>query len=207
MICGGCQHGLPWLDPQADISAVQAVGPQTSREEIRDLYYQVYKLQRLPWSPPCGPEWTEELFRDMVSSLKDHLRQKGGQPSRGLGESEPADAWPLRSKTPSRRMRDTSANRDLAKVREAHQRALAAAATLEERIERLSHSMTRGWQDACAHSQSCNHQRRKSWGWSRRCHRALLENSSVHSPVQSLPGGAQGPQKMRRLNHLFWNLN
>ena len=44
MIHQGCQHGLLHLDPQADISAVQAVGPQTSREEIRDLYYQVYKL-------------------------------------------------------------------------------------------------------------------------------------------------------------------
>ena len=44
MICQGCQHGLPHLDPQADISAVQAVGPQTSRKEIRDLYCQVYKL-------------------------------------------------------------------------------------------------------------------------------------------------------------------
>ena len=129
-----------------DISAVQAVGPQTSREEIRDLYYQVYKLQRLPGSPLCGLEWTEELVRDVVSSLKDCLRQKGGQPSRGLGESKAADAWPPWSKTPRRRRRDTSAERDLSEAREAHQRALAATATLEERIERLCHSITRGWQ-------------------------------------------------------------
>ena len=44
MICQGHQHHLLHLDPQVDISAVQAVGPRTSREEIRDLYYQVYKL-------------------------------------------------------------------------------------------------------------------------------------------------------------------
>ena len=44
MICQGCQHGLLHLDPQVDISAIQAVGLQTSREEIGDLYYQVYKL-------------------------------------------------------------------------------------------------------------------------------------------------------------------
>ena len=79
MICQGHQHGLPHLDPQADISTVQAVGPQTSREEIRGLYYQAYKLQRLPGSPLCRPEWTEELVSSMVCSLKDCLRQKGGQ--------------------------------------------------------------------------------------------------------------------------------
>ena len=35
-------------------------GPQTTREEIRNLYYQAYKLKRLLRSPPCGPEWMEE---------------------------------------------------------------------------------------------------------------------------------------------------
>ena len=84
MICQGHHHGLPCLDLQADISAVQAEGPQTSREEIRDLYYQVYKLWRLPGSPLCGPEQMEELVGDMVSSLKNCLRWKGGQPPRGL---------------------------------------------------------------------------------------------------------------------------
>ena len=79
----------------ADISAIQAVKPWTSREEIRDLYYQVYKLRRLPESPPCGLEWTEELVGDVVSSLKNCLRQKGGQPPRGLEEPKLADAQPL----------------------------------------------------------------------------------------------------------------
>ena len=54
MICWGCQHGLPKLDPKADISAVQLVGPQTSKEEFRALYYKVYKLRRLPGSPLGG---------------------------------------------------------------------------------------------------------------------------------------------------------
>ena len=88
------QHGLLHLDTQADVSAVQAVGLQTSREEIRDLYYQMYKLRRLPGSPLCGPEWMEELVEDVVSSLKNCLRWKEGQPPRGTEESELADAWP-----------------------------------------------------------------------------------------------------------------
>ena len=56
MICQGHQHGLLKLDPQVDVSAVQLVGPQTSKEKFRDLYYQVYKLRRLPGSPLWGLE-------------------------------------------------------------------------------------------------------------------------------------------------------
>ena len=56
MICQGCQHSLPKLDLKADVSAVQLVGPQTSKEEFRALYYEVYKLRRLPGSPLGEPE-------------------------------------------------------------------------------------------------------------------------------------------------------
>ena len=51
MIHQGCQHGLLKLDPKADISAIQLLGPQTSREEFKSLYYEVYKLWRLAGSP------------------------------------------------------------------------------------------------------------------------------------------------------------
>ena len=190
MICQGHQHGLPKLDPQADISAVWSVGPYTSREEFRDLYYQVYKLRRLPESPPCGPEWMEELTTEVVSSLKDHLRQKEGKPLWGLEEPGLADVQPPRSKTPRRGRRGTSTERDLAEVREAHWRALATAAALEEKIERLNWSVTWGWPDAHAHPW-----RRRSWGWSRRCHRVWLEESptpfSEYSPPQWGPGSGE----------------
>ena len=67
MVCQGCQHKLLKLNPEADISAVQLVGPQTSRKEIESLYYEVYKLQRLPGSPPGELE----LVAEVVSSLED----------------------------------------------------------------------------------------------------------------------------------------
>ena len=51
LICWGCQHGLPKLDSQADVSAIQLVGPQTIEEDLRALYYEVYKLRRL--RGPC----------------------------------------------------------------------------------------------------------------------------------------------------------
>ena len=56
MVHQGCWHGLPHLDLQADASVMQSMGPCTSREEIRDLYYQVYKLRRLAGSLLCEPE-------------------------------------------------------------------------------------------------------------------------------------------------------
>ena len=186
----------------------RAVGPQTSREGIRDLYDQVYKLRRLPGSPLCGLEWTEELIGDVVSSLKNHLRQKGGHPPRGLEESKLADAWPSWSKTPRGRRRDASAERDLAETREAHQRALASMAALEKKIERLSRSITRGQLDACTHLQSCDHQRRRSQEQNRRHHRALPEDSPVHSPEHSPPWWGKGAweNKGAELPFLEFNL-
>ena len=73
MICQGYQQGLPKLDPKVDISAVWLVGPQTSREEFKSLYYEVYKLWWLLASPPGQSEWIEELVVEVVSSLEGCL--------------------------------------------------------------------------------------------------------------------------------------
>ena len=71
-----------------------------SREEIRDLYYKVYKLRRLQRSLLYGPEWAGELMRDVVSSLKNCLRQKEDMLPRGQAESEFADTHPMQNRTP-----------------------------------------------------------------------------------------------------------
>ena len=55
-----------------DVSAIQLVGPETSKEEIQSLYLEVYKHWRLLGSPPREPELMEEV----VSSFKDHQGQK-----------------------------------------------------------------------------------------------------------------------------------
>ena len=52
----GHWHGLPRLDPEVDVPAVQLVGYQTHREDIGDLFHQVYMLKRLPRPPLCGPK-------------------------------------------------------------------------------------------------------------------------------------------------------
>ena len=43
---------MPQLDLEAGIPTVQLVGPETTREQLLDIYLEVYKLQRPPGSPP-----------------------------------------------------------------------------------------------------------------------------------------------------------
>ena len=187
MIHQGCQHGFPHLDPQADISAIQLVGHQSTREEIWDLYHQVYKLRRLLGSLSCRPEQVCKLMRDVVSSLKNHLWWRGGKQPRGCKEPEPADTSPSQGRAPWRIRQDILAKRELAEAREAHWQVLAAAATLEERIERLSWSTTRSRAGLHIPFQSHNRCRRRSQGWSKRCCRALPEDSPTPSPTYSTP--------------------
>ena len=67
MVCQGHHHKLPKLDPEVDVPTVQLVGHQMKKKEIESLYYEVYKLWRLPGSPPGEPE----LMAEVVSSLED----------------------------------------------------------------------------------------------------------------------------------------
>ena len=138
MIHQGCWHGLPCLDPQVDVSTVQSVGSQTSKEEIQDLYHQVYKLRRLPRSLLCGPEWAGTLARDIMSSLKNFPRQKEDELPGAVQATHL-----MQNRTPQGERGGISAKVQLAKVREAHQKALATTVALEEKIEWLNWSITR----------------------------------------------------------------
>ena len=59
---------MPQLNPEAGTPTIQLVGPETSKEELQELYLEVYKLHRLPRSPPGEPVLLEEV----PSSLEDH---------------------------------------------------------------------------------------------------------------------------------------
>ena len=117
-----------------DVSVIQLVGPRTSREEFESLYYEVYKLWRLPGSPPREPG----LVAEVVASLEDCQGWVRGEMPQATGEFNPTEVWSTRSRTPRRGRRDASVERSLAKAREAHQKALATVAALEEEIEWLS---------------------------------------------------------------------
>ena len=100
---------------------------------------------------------------------------------------------------PRRGRRDTSTERSLTEVREAHWRAPAAAATLEEEIEQLSWPVTRGQLEAQAHSRSQDHHRWISRDQKRRHCQVQLEDSHALTLNITLPGGVQNPKKMKRL--------
>ena len=170
MIHQGCQHGLLKLDPKVDISAVQLVGPQTSREESKP-----YTMRYTNSGGYQGPPREPELVAEVVSSLEDHLGWKGGEMPQTTGEPNATDVQPPRSRIP-RRGRDASTERSLAEVREAHWKALAMVGTLEEEIEWLSCPLTRSQLEAWAHSWSWDHCRWRSRGWKRRHHQVQPED-------------------------------
>ena len=59
----GHQSCIPEPNPEADQSAMELVGYQTSRKEIWDVYHSIYLLQRYPRSPSCRDREGEGLYR------------------------------------------------------------------------------------------------------------------------------------------------
>ena len=115
-----------------DLSAVQLVGLETTKEEILSLYREVYKQQRLPGSPPGGPE----LMREVLSIFKGCQGWRESRASSAITRPPTEDPQP--SKGGVLGEKETSVEQSLANMREAHQKALATAAALEGEIERLS---------------------------------------------------------------------
>ena len=109
MVCLGHQQGLPKLDPEADISTVQLVGPQTTRKEIQSLYLEGYKQQRLLGSPP----WEPELMDEVVSSFKGCQGWKEEETSGATVRPQPTDAWSPRSRTPEKGRREDLSRKEL----------------------------------------------------------------------------------------------
>ena len=93
-------------------------------------------------------------MEEVVSSFEDCQGQKQKEAPETAARSQSTDVWPPRSKTPGRGRREASVERSLAKAKEAHQKALAMAATLEEEIEQLSCPLIRSWPEVWAHSMS-----------------------------------------------------
>ena len=154
----GHWHSLPRLNPEADVPTVKLVGYWTSRKEIKDLYYEVYLLRRLPSLPPCRPNQMEEAVKDILSSLRSCLQRQGRTTILAEGQSGTAAAvlqpsCQMRSHSPSR-VRDHPHDKALWDTKEAHWWALEAAHMLDLNIDRLS------WEvddipHHCHHSHSC----------------------------------------------------
>ena len=127
---------MPQLNPEAGAPGIQLVWPETSKEELQELYLEVYKLHRLPRSPPGEPALLEEL----LSFLEDHQGWKAEEAPTAMVRPCSEDPHSSRSSVLQKGKKDSLVERSLATVCEAHQKALATAATLKEEIERLSHT-------------------------------------------------------------------
>ena len=104
----GCLQNLPQLNPEVGVPTVQLVGPETSKEELLELYLEVYKLHRLPGSPPREPALLEEV----LSSLKDHQGCKEEKASAAMARPHPKDPHSSRSGIP-RKERETAQWREI----------------------------------------------------------------------------------------------
>ena len=76
MFCWGHRGSVPKPDPGADQSAMELVGYQTSRKEMRDIYHSVYLLRRSPGHPSCGEQQRRSAIQDILSSLTVWLQRQ-----------------------------------------------------------------------------------------------------------------------------------
>ena len=143
---GGRKVDSPWslawsprAKPWGRLSCHPAYGYQTSQEEIRDQFHEVYMLRRLSGPLPFWPKWMEEASRDILSSLRSHLWKR-----RGIQRLE-EELWgatvPILQPShqtkahPQTQGRDYLHDKALQVAREGHQWLLEAAHVLELNIE------------------------------------------------------------------------
>ena len=180
---------MPQLNPEVGIPAIQLVGPETTKEELLEIYLEVYKLHRLPGSPPSKPAIWEEI----MAKVPDHPHGEEDQMHEATVQSCPRGSPSSRSRTPCRR-NDDSVGQTLATVQEAHQKALATISTLEREIERLHCTQARS--QLRARSKSGDHHRPSGEGQKRRCHQVRFADDPApsQSPDPKMPLGEEGSQ-------------
>ena len=166
---------MPQLNPEAGIPTIQLVGQETTKEELLEIYLEVYKLHRLPGSPPGETAILEEV----MASVPDHPKSEEDKTPEAAAQPHPGGSHSSRSSTPHRIRNDDSVVQSLTTVCTAHQKVLAMVATLEEEIERLSR--TRNCSQSRARSKSRDCQRPSREGQKKRCHQVQFADEPAPS--------------------------
>ena len=192
---------MPQLNLEAGVPAVQLVGLETTKEELLEKYLEVYKLHRLPRSPPGELVVLEEV----MASLPDSPRCEEEKAPMATAQPHPGGSHFSRGGAPHRRINNNSMDRSLATVWEAHQKMLATVTTLEEEIERLSR--TRNHSKLRARSKSRDHQRPSREGQKKRCHQVWFEEQpapshSANPRIQPNEGSEGGGSDLEELPEL-----
>ena len=123
---------MPQLNPEVGTPAIQLVGPQTTKEELMDIYLKVYKLHREPGSPPSKLAIWEEI----MAKVPDNSCSKEEQMHESATQSQQGGSHSSGSRTPHRR-NDDPVGWTLTTAQEAHQKVLSAVSALEKEIKRL----------------------------------------------------------------------
>ena len=166
---------MPQLNLEVGIPAIQLVGPETTKEELLEIYLEVYKLHRLPRSPPGELA----VLKEVMASLPDSPRCEEEKTPMATVQPHPGSSHFSRGGTLHRRRNNDSMERSLAMVCEAHQKVLAAVTALEEEIERLSH--TRNCSKLRARSKSRDCQRPSREGQKKRCRQVQFKEQPAPS--------------------------
>ena len=181
---------MPQLNPEVGILTIQLVGLEMTREELLDIYLEVYKLHQLPGSPPGEPAVLEEI----MASVPGHLWSEGGMTHEATMEPLSRGSHLSRSRAPHQERRDDTIDKSLTTMHKAHQKALVAVATLEEKINQLSRS--RAHSKSRARSKSWGCQRLSGAGWKKR-HRQVRfadEATPSQSTNPETPLGEEGSE-------------
>ena len=165
---------LRWVYP------VQLVHMEIDREKLLDLYLEVYKLHRLPGSPPGELA----ILKEVLSALPCHSPEEKGTPD-AQRQPNPEDFHPPWSR-PSQWERESLLDRSLARVCKVHRKVLLTTMTLEEEIERLHRMKARsGPERSPRDSQGPEERRRK-----RQCQVSFSSQPTVsQSADPDMPSG------------------
>ena len=134
----GQREPLPEWDISEEPTTMELVNPNSQHQEIKTLYYDVYLLCRLPSWSRCKEYMAEQLHKEILDSIKKHLRLQ--QPPKQQARQQ--TQWPANNPRPDPPMAFATANQKvyeemMAIARDAQQWALAEAAILEVRMERM----------------------------------------------------------------------
>ena len=86
---------MPQWNPEVGVPTIELVGPRTSREELLEIYMEVYKLHRLPGSPPGEPTFAQEV----LAAVPDWLQRREEAPE-AQAQPSPGDSHPSKSRRP-----------------------------------------------------------------------------------------------------------
>ena len=84
---------MPQLNPEVGIPTVELVGPGTIREELLEIYLEVYKLHRLPGSPPGELAIAQEV----LAAVPDWPQRRKEAPEARV-QPKPGDSHPSKSR-------------------------------------------------------------------------------------------------------------